>query len=151
MRLPRGTHSRVNCSCDDNPSVCSHLVDTGAIASIFTIASQSAAPTVRALGACIIASAVGPTPDALAVLLGVLHAVFAVNVADASLELCSRLASQVNPPDRTTHTHTHTHTHIHTHSHAQTHTSRIHPRPTLPIRMCPCTRTTLSSISALCP
>jgi hypothetical protein len=82
-------------SCDDNPSVCRHLVDTGAIASLYTIVSQPAAPTVRALGACVIASAVGPTPDALAVLLLVLQAAFSVKVVDSSLELCSRLAAQV--------------------------------------------------------
>ena len=90
-------HSSTPCSCDDNPSVCRHLIDTGAIASIFTIASQPAAPTVRALGACIIASAVGPSPDSLAVLLLVLQAAFAINVVDASLELCGRLAAHVRP------------------------------------------------------
>lgn len=50
---------------------------------------------MRALGACIIASAAGPTPDSLAVLLLVLQAAFAVNVVDSSLELLSRLAAQV--------------------------------------------------------
>lgn len=87
-------------SCDDNVSVCRHLVDTGAVASIFTIASQPAAPTVRALGACIVASAAGPSPDSLAILLVVLQAAFAVNVVDSSLELCSRLAAQVHPRAR---------------------------------------------------
>ena len=96
--MPAPFHSPVRCSCDDNPSVCRHLVDTGAVASIFTIASQPASPSVRALSACIIASAVGPTPDSLAVLLLVLKAAFAINVVDSSLELCGHLAAQVSSP-----------------------------------------------------
>jgi hypothetical protein len=88
-------------SCDDNPSICRHLVDSGAVASLYTIVSQAAAPTVRALGACVIASAVGPTADALALLLAVLHTAFAVSVVDSSLELCSRLAAQVRPSAHT--------------------------------------------------
>ena len=79
---------------------------------------------MRALGACIIASAAGPTPDSLAVLLLVLQAAFAINVVDSSLELLSRLAAQVRSlmPYVT-----------------DAKLSRTRGQHALPFRTCPCT------------